>query len=184
MDYKSHIKTLINTEFFYPIGAHVKSVELKNMDVFIDRKKLVFDKCNILRGDKKSGKTFLTTLIFDACTRGKTMLEDFLPETEEFKDSSVKIVFNSPDRWMYTFPENSVYDDMDDHYIGDIDDRWDYYSKRQDICLLFDEPDLLYHEKEQDGFLNYLKSIEAQVIITTKLDQTIHYPKEYNIINL
>jgi len=81
MDYNSYIKNLHKTEHLYLMRSNVKSVELKNLDVFTKRKKIVFDKYNIIQGDKKSGKTFLINLIFDAYSGGKTMLEGFLPET-------------------------------------------------------------------------------------------------------
>ncbi|MFE3846188.1 hypothetical protein ACFL1L_04955 [Thermoplasmatota archaeon] len=182
MDYNSYIKGLEKTEHLYLMRSKVKRIELKNLDRFINRKKIVFDKYNIINGDKKSGKTFLINLIFDAYSHGETMLERFLPETSEFRDTAVKVVYNSISEWKYTFPKKSDYDFIEDPWIDDIDDRWLWEHK--DICFLFDEPDILNNKKERDGFLNYLKGIDAQIIITSELDKDINYPNEFKIIKI
>lgn len=172
MDYNPYIKGLKKTEHLYLMRSKVKRIELKNLDRFINRKKIVFDKYNIIRGDKKSGKTFLINLIFDAYSRGETMLERFLPETSEFRDASVKIVYDSIVEFKYTFPRKSE----------DINDRW--LEEHKDICFLFDEPDILYNNKKIDGFLNYLKGVDAQIIITSEVDKDFNYPNEFKIIKI
>ena len=58
MDYNSYIKGLEKTEHLYLMRLKVKRIELKKLDRFIKRKKIVFDKYNIIKGDKKKWKNF------------------------------------------------------------------------------------------------------------------------------
>jgi len=173
MDYNNYIKDLEKTGKLYVIEAKVKRVELKHLDVFIGRKIIIFDKYNIITGLYGSGKTFLIDLIFDAYSQGKTRLDSSLPETLEFRDSSVKIVYKTIRDWKYTFPKKS--DDFD--LLDDLEDH-------KEKCFLFDEPDILYDKKERDCFLKHLRELDAQIIITSSLENNYEHLIEFKKIKI
>jgi hypothetical protein len=170
-EYNPYIKSLEKTEHLYLMRSKVKRVELKNLDGHINRKRINFDKYNIISGAYGTGKTFLVHLIYDAYISGETELE-WLTTHPDYRNASVKIVYNSISEWKYTYPKKSE----------DIDER--LFEEHLDICFVFDEPDLIYNKDENNGFLNYLKGIDAQIIITSNLDKNFNYPKEYKIIKI
>lgn len=170
-DYNPYIKNLEKTDRLYLMRAKLKNVELNNLDGFKNRRKIIFDKYNIISGAYGAGKTFLVHLFYDAYTMGKTELE-WLTTHPDYRNASVKIVYNSISEWKYTFPKKSE----------DIDER--LFEEHLDLCFLFDEPDIIYNNDENNGFLNYLKGIDAQIIITSDMDKNYNYPKEYKIIKI
>ena len=167
------------TKQLYIMRTYVDRVELKNLYFFTKKKKIVFDKYNIIQGDKKTGKTFLSYLIYNAYMFNDTFLEHPPLDFTGFNDVSLRILYHSMTDWRYILPKKKKFNNM--HH------RWHkrcHDEKNNDICFLFDEPDLIYNTKERDGFLNYLKDSAAQMIITSDLDKNISYPKEYKIIKI
>jgi hypothetical protein len=151
----------------------VKRVDIKNMP-FMKDKKFIFNKCNIVRGKHGCGKTFLINLIYDAYLFGHTEL-DFFPEIGKFKKINTEVSFKTFTECKYTYPEKS--DSIEN--IG-----YDEYNEKIDLCFIFDEPRLLYNNKERDGFLNYLKNVDAQMIITSNENSSFIYPSEYKILKI
>jgi hypothetical protein len=180
--YKDYTLSLAypKTEYLFLMGSKVKSLELKNLTCFTKKKKIVFDKYNIVLGGKKSGKTFLLySLIFNAYFFNKTFLEEWPLNFTGFNDVYVKILFHSMTDWVYSLPKIKKYEDA--HY------EWKKKCKdkeNNEMCFLFDQPALLYDDKERDGFLNFLKNTDAQMIITSDIKDDYEYPKEYNIIKI
>ena len=161
--------------------AKVKTIELKNLEFFTKRKKIVFEKYNIIQGGKKTGKSFLNYLLFNAYVMGDTFIENFPPDFTGFNDARVKIVYHSITDWTYDLPKKN------DSYKTHLN----WYRKCNDeenktICFLFDEPNRIYNKKERDGFLNYLKvkHKNVQMIITSDLIKDYNYSKEFKIIKI
>jgi len=172
-DYNSYIKNLKLTEELYLLRNHVKRVDIRNMP-FMRDKKIIFGKYNIIEGEHGCGKTFLINLIYDAYLFGKTELE-FFPEIGEYSKINAEISFKSFTECKYTFPEKS--DSIDT--LG-----YDEFNEKVDICFIFDEPTKLYDKNERDGFLDYLKNVDGQMIIASGKDENYSYPKEYKIIKI
>ncbi|MCK4347302.1 MAG: hypothetical protein KAW47_01680 [Thermoplasmatales archaeon] len=170
LDYNDYIKSLEKTDHLQLMRTRIKKIELRNVP-FITDAKVVFSKYNILGGAYGSGKTFLIHLIYDAYTKGKTELE-WLTTHPDYRNASVKIVYNSIAEWRYAYPRKSE----------DIDER--LFEEHKDICFLFDEPDILYNNKEIDGFLNYLKGIDVQIILTVDTKNDFNHPSEFKKINI
>jgi hypothetical protein len=179
--YKDYIFSLAypSTEQLYLIRAKVKTVELTNLEFFTKRKIFDFNKYNIIQGCNKSGKTFLSRLIYNAYLMGGTFLEDFPREFTGFQDARVDILYHSIKDWRYTFPKEKKYEDIHWEWKEKIKDK-----KNNIMCFLFDEPDIIYDENEREGFLNYLKGAPFQVIITSEKAEDYNYPKEYKLINI
>lgn len=181
--YKDYIFSLAypKTKQLYILRANVKTVELKNLEFFTKKKKIVFDKYNIIQGSKKSGKTFLSYLIYNAYNMNSTFLEDFPPDFTGFNDSRVNILYHSITDWRYTLPKEKKYEDTHSEWYKKCVDE-----KNNTICFLFDEPDLIYNQKERDDFINYLKvkNKDVQMILTSDVKEDSKYPKEYNIIKI
>jgi len=167
------------TKQLYIMRTYVGGVELKNLDFFIKKKKIVFDRYSIIQGDKKSGKTFLSYLLFNAYMFNDTFLEHPPLDFTGFNDVSLRILYHSMTDWIYNLPKKNKSNNMHDKWRKKC-----YDEENNDICWLFDTPDFLYNEKERDGFLNYLKKSNIQMIITSDLDKNICYPKEYKVIKI
>ena len=171
------------TKQLYMMRSYVKTVELKNLDFFTKRNKIVFDKYNIIQGDKKSGKTFLSYLIYNAYMFNDTFLDKFLEgfplDFTGFNDAKIKIVYHSTKDWTYSLPKKNKSNNMHDRWRKKC-----YDTENNGMCFLFDEPDIIYDEKKREGFLNFLKNTNAQMIVTTNLEDDYEYPKEYNIIKI
>ena len=161
--------------------ANVKTMELKNLDFFTKKKKIVFDKFNIIQGDTKTGKSFLSYLIYNSYIMNSTFLEDFPPDFTGFNDARVNIFYHSITDWRYTLPKEKEYDDSHLKWYKKCLDE-----KNNTICFLFDEPDLIYNQNERDDFLNYLKvkRRDVQMIITSDLKDDYNYPKDFKIIKI
>ncbi|PNX49795.1 MAG: hypothetical protein BV457_00495 [Thermoplasmata archaeon M9B1D] len=169
------------TKQLYILRANVKTIELQNLSFFTKKKKIVFDKFNIIQGDTKTGKTFLSYLIYYAYMMNSTFLEDFPPDFTGFNDAIVKIVYHSKTDWKYTLPKEKKYEDTHLKWYKNCIDE-----KNNTICFLFDEPDMLYNKKERDSFLNYLKvkNKDVQMIVTSDVKEDYNYPKEYKVIKI
>ncbi len=179
-DYFNYVFSLPypKTKQLYLMRTYVKRIELKNLDFFTKRKKIVFEKYNIIKGDKKSGKTFLTYLIYNAYMFNSTFFEEFPTEFTGFNDAQVKIVYHSITDWIYTLPKKN------NSFNKCIRLQKKSRERSNIMCFLFDEPDLIYNNKERKGFLNYLKNNDAQMIITSDIKEDYKYPKEYKIIKI
>ena len=171
------------TKQLFLMRSYVKTLELKNLEFFTKKKKIVFDKYNIILGSKKTGKTFLSYLIYNAYMFNDTFLDKFLEgfplDFTGFDDAEVKIVYHSTKDWTYSLPKKNKSNNMHDRWRKKC-----YDTENNGMCFLFDEPDIIYDEKKREGFLNFLKNTNAQMIVTTNLEDDYEYPKEYNIIKI
>lgn len=171
MNYNDYIKSLEKTNNLLLMRTHIKKIKLKNIP-FMMNKNIVFSKYNIISGAYGAGKTFLVHLIYDAYTMGKTELE-WLTEHPDYRNATAEIIYNSDTECKYSFPKKS--EDFDDS-------RW--FEEHKDICFLFDQPAILNNNIEIDGFLNYLKEIDAQILLTVDEKNDFNLPSDFKRINI
>ncbi len=173
IDFNNYLRNLEkeNRCFFLPF--ELKKIQIKNIGCLSDLK-LAFDRLNIIQGANGTGKTTFIRSIVYLFGYELSNFNNFVSSrkkivTSRAKTHEIKIQIKPETKISLTYIEKN---------------NNEIKEKRTTRCILIDEPMDRLSSNLKNDFLDYLRGLNTQIILTNTPHEKIEYSRQYKIFRL